>query len=111
MHQKTKTLRYRLVAVIAILAVYLHHVGMHFNGNSYHIMSAESSEALDDIMVFFERIRLPLVYRKPVLHFDGLYSLDSFSSLRAICPASGLDRKMRRYPVRYPFMGDSLDFG
>jgi len=48
--------------VIAILAVYLHHVCMPFNGDEYHIMNAESSKVLDDIMVFFEQIRLPLLF-------------------------------------------------
>ncbi|MGB7393732.1 MAG: acyltransferase family protein [Pricia sp.] len=48
--------------VIAILAVYLHHIGMPFNGDDYHIMNAESSKLLDDIMVFFEQIRLPLLF-------------------------------------------------
>lgn len=48
--------------VIAILAVYLHHICMPFNGDGYHIMNAESSKALDDIMVFFEQIRLPLLF-------------------------------------------------
>ncbi|MGB6152011.1 MAG: acyltransferase family protein, partial [Pricia sp.] len=48
--------------VIAILAVYLHHVCMPFNGDKFHIMNAESSTVLDDIMVFFEQIRLPLLF-------------------------------------------------
>ncbi|WP_350293990.1 acyltransferase [uncultured Croceitalea sp.] len=48
--------------VIAILAVFLHHVGMPFNGDDFHIMNAESSKALDDITVFFEQIRLPLLF-------------------------------------------------
>jgi len=48
--------------VIAILAVYLHHVGMPFNGDKFHIMNSESSQLLDDIMVFFEQFRLPLLF-------------------------------------------------
>lgn len=48
--------------VIAILAVYLHHIGMPFNGDKFHIMNAESSKTLDDIMVFFEQFRLPLLF-------------------------------------------------
>ena len=48
--------------VIAILAVYLHHIGMPFNGDKFHIMNAESSKLLDDIMVFFEQFRLPLLF-------------------------------------------------
>jgi glucan biosynthesis protein C len=48
--------------VIAILAVYLHHIGMPFNGDKFHIMNSESSKILDDIMVFFEQFRLPLLF-------------------------------------------------
>ena len=48
--------------VIAILAVYLHHIGMPFNGDDFHIMNSESSKVLDDIMVFFEQFRLPLLF-------------------------------------------------
>lgn len=48
--------------VIAILAVYFHHLGMPFNGDDFHIMNAESSKLLDDIMVYFEQFRLPLLF-------------------------------------------------
>ncbi len=48
--------------VIAILAVYFHHIGMPFNGDGFHIMNAESSKLLDDIMVYFEQFRLPLLF-------------------------------------------------
>ncbi|MGK0324640.1 MAG: peptidoglycan/LPS O-acetylase OafA/YrhL [Psychroserpens sp.] len=48
--------------VIAILAVYFHHIGMPFNGDEFHIMNTESSKLLDDIMVFFEQFRLPLLF-------------------------------------------------
>ncbi|MFT6730850.1 MAG: glucan biosynthesis protein C [Glaciecola sp.] len=48
--------------VIAILAVYVHHIGMPFNGDKFHIMNSESSKILDDIMVFFEQFRLPLLF-------------------------------------------------
>jgi len=48
--------------VIAILAVYLHHIGMPFNGDNFHIMNADSSKLLDDIMVFFEQFRLPMLF-------------------------------------------------
>lgn len=48
--------------VIAILAVYVHHLGMPFNGDGFHIMNAESSKLLDDIMVYFEQFRLPLLF-------------------------------------------------
>ncbi|MEE9363515.1 MAG: acyltransferase [Cellulophaga sp.] len=59
-----KKRRYDLdwLRVIAILAVYLHHIGMPFNGDKFHIMNSESSEILDDIMVFFEQFRLPLLF-------------------------------------------------
>lgn len=59
-----KKRRYDLdwLRVIAILAVYLHHIGMPFNGDDFHIMNSESSKALDDIMVFFEQFRLPLLF-------------------------------------------------
>lgn len=60
----TKTRRYDLdwLRVIAILAVYLHHIGMPFNGDDFDIMNVESSKVLDDIMVFFEQFRLPLLF-------------------------------------------------
>jgi peptidoglycan/LPS O-acetylase OafA/YrhL len=48
--------------VIAILAVYLHHVGMPFNGDEFHIMNASSNKTLDDLMVLFEQFRLPLLF-------------------------------------------------
>jgi len=59
-----KKRRYDLdwLRVIAILAVYLHHVGMPFNGDGFHIMNTESSKVLDDVMVFFEQFRLPLLF-------------------------------------------------
>ncbi|WP_420573513.1 acyltransferase family protein [Kordia sp.] len=59
-----KTRRYDLdwLRVIAILAVYFHHIGMPFNGDDFHIMNTESSKLLDDIMVFFEQFRLPLLF-------------------------------------------------
>lgn len=59
-----KKRRYDLdwLRVIAILAVYLHHIGMPFNGDKFHIMNVESSKVLDDIMVFFEQFRLPLLF-------------------------------------------------
>jgi peptidoglycan/LPS O-acetylase OafA/YrhL len=67
--QKTKsvdvtTRRYDLdwLRVIAILAVYFHHLGMPFNGDDFHIMNAESSKLLDDVMVYFEQFRLPLLF-------------------------------------------------
>ncbi len=67
--QKTNTMsdkkrRYDLdwLRVIAILAVYIHHIGMPFNGDKFHIMNSESSKVLDDIMVFFEQFRLPLLF-------------------------------------------------
>ena len=60
----TTTRRYDLdwLRVIAILAVFFHHIGMPFNGDDFHIMNAESSKLLDDIMVYFEQFRLPLLF-------------------------------------------------
>ncbi|WP_046755671.1 acyltransferase family protein [Kordia jejudonensis] len=60
----SQTRRYDLdwLRVIAILAVYIHHIGMPFNGDDFHIMNTESSKVLDDIMVFFEQFRLPLLF-------------------------------------------------
>ncbi|WP_019026548.1 acyltransferase family protein [Colwellia piezophila] len=48
--------------VILILAVFLHHVCMPFNGDSWHIMNNDSSKILDDIMVYFEQFRLPILF-------------------------------------------------
>ena len=48
--------------VMAVLAVYFHHLGMPFNGDDFHIMNSESSKILDDIMVYFEQFRLPLLF-------------------------------------------------
>ena len=48
--------------IIAIMAVYFHHIGMPFNGDDFHIMNATSSKLLDDIMVYFEQFRLPLLF-------------------------------------------------
>ncbi|TPV56032.1 acyltransferase [Aestuariibacter sp. GS-14] len=48
--------------VILILAVFLHHVFMPFNGDDWHITNTDSSKLLDDIMVYFEQIRLPVLF-------------------------------------------------
>ncbi len=48
--------------VILIFAVFLHHVCMPFNGDSWHIMNNDSSKMLDDIMVYFEQFRLPILF-------------------------------------------------
>lgn len=48
--------------VTLILAVFLHHVFMPFNGDGWHIMNNESSKLLDDIMVYFEQIRLQVLF-------------------------------------------------
>lgn len=48
--------------VILIFAVYIHHVLMPFNGDNWHIMNNESSKLLDDIMVYFEQFRLPILF-------------------------------------------------
>jgi hypothetical protein len=47
--------------VASVSLVFLHHVCMPFNGDHFHIMNRESSKALDDIMVYFEQWRLPLL--------------------------------------------------
>lgn len=48
--------------VISVFAVFLHHVCMPFNGDDFHIMNPESSKMLDDVMVYFEQFRLPLLF-------------------------------------------------
>ncbi|MDO6720675.1 acyltransferase [Psychrosphaera sp. 1_MG-2023] len=48
--------------VILIFAVFLHHVCMPFNGDGWHVMNKDSSKLLDDIMVYFEQIRLPTLF-------------------------------------------------
>lgn len=48
--------------VILIFAVFLHHVCMPFNGDGWHIMNKDSSKVLDDIMVYFEQFRLPILF-------------------------------------------------
>lgn len=48
--------------VILIFTVFLHHVFMPFNGDDWHIMNNESSKLLDDIMVYFEQFRLPILF-------------------------------------------------
>ena len=48
--------------VILIFAVFLHHVFMPFNGDGWHVMNGESSKVLDDIMVYFEQIRLQVLF-------------------------------------------------
>jgi glucans biosynthesis protein C len=47
--------------VILVLMVFLHHVAMPFNGDKWHIMNADKSKLLDDVMVYFEQWRLPLL--------------------------------------------------
>lgn len=48
--------------VILILAVFLHHCLMPFNGDDWHIMNTQSSRLLDDAMVYFEQFRLPSLF-------------------------------------------------
>lgn len=45
-----------------IFAVFLHHVFMPFNGDDWHVMNNDSSKLLDDIMVYFEQLRLPVLF-------------------------------------------------
>ena len=48
--------------VFLILAVFLHHVFMPFNGDDWHIMNKSSSKLLDDVMVYFEQLRLQTLF-------------------------------------------------
>ncbi|MBF7073401.1 acyltransferase family protein [Glaciecola sp. MH2013] len=48
--------------IVLIFAVFLHHCLMPFNGDNWHIMNNTSSKLLDDIMVYFEQLRLPLLF-------------------------------------------------
>lgn len=48
--------------VISVFVVFLHHVCMPFNGDDFHIMNSESSKLPDDVMVYFEQFRLPLLF-------------------------------------------------
>ncbi|WP_444896877.1 acyltransferase family protein [Microbulbifer sp. SSSA005] len=48
--------------VFLILAVFLHHVFMPFNGDGWHVMNGKSSKLLDDIMVYFEQLRLHTLF-------------------------------------------------
>ena len=64
--------------VIAIIGVYLHHIGMPFNGDDFHVMNSESSKLLDDIMVFFEQFRLPLLFT-----ISGIGTVYAFSKRNA----------------------------
>lgn len=59
-----KQRRYDLdwLRVCSVFAVFLHHVCMPFNGDDFHIMNNESSKILDDIMVYFEQFRLPILF-------------------------------------------------
>ncbi|MBT0586627.1 acyltransferase family protein [Alteromonas oceanisediminis] len=47
---------------LLIIGVFLHHAFMPFNGDDWHIMNAQSSKLLDDIMVYFEQMRLPALF-------------------------------------------------
>ena len=48
--------------VILIFAVFIHHCLMPFNGDDWHIMNSQSSSLLDHIMVYFEQLRLPMLF-------------------------------------------------
>ncbi|CAM1363285.1 conserved membrane hypothetical protein [Tenacibaculum litopenaei] len=56
--------RYHLdwLRIFSVFAVFLHHVLMPFNGDEFHITNAEHSKTLDDLMVYFEQFRLPLLF-------------------------------------------------
>lgn len=59
---KTRYSELDYLRVFLILAVFLHHVLMPFNGDDWHVMNQESSQLLDDIMVYFEQLRLPTLF-------------------------------------------------
>lgn len=48
--------------VLLIFAVFVHHVCMPFNGDYWHVMNNESSKLLDEIMLYFEQFRLPILF-------------------------------------------------
>ena len=48
--------------IMLVIAVFLHHVFMPFNGDDFVVMNAQSSKVLDDIMVYFEQFRLPMLF-------------------------------------------------
>jgi glucan biosynthesis protein C len=60
----TSTRKYELdwLRVALIFLVFLHHVCMPFNGDSWHIMNKETSKTLDDFMYFLELWRLPFLF-------------------------------------------------
>jgi len=66
--EQTKTLKNKRyheldwLRVMLIFAVFLHHVLMPFNGDHWHVMNKQSSKVLDDIMVYFEQFRLPVLF-------------------------------------------------
>lgn len=60
--------------VALVLLVFFHHSAMPFNGDEWHIMNAQSSKLLDDIMVYFEQWRLPLL-----LFISGAGTILAFS--------------------------------
>jgi peptidoglycan/LPS O-acetylase OafA/YrhL len=63
--QTSHTTRYSeldWLRVILIVAVFMHHVFMPFNGDGWHIMNKDSSKTLDDIMVYFEQLRLQTLF-------------------------------------------------
>lgn len=60
--------------VFSVTLVFFHHAGMPFNGDNWHIMNAQSSKMMDDIMVYFEQWRLPLL-----LFISGAGTVMAFS--------------------------------
>ena len=59
---KTRYTELDWLRVGLIFAVFLHHVFMPFNGDGWHIMNGDSSKLLDDIMVYFEQLRLQTLF-------------------------------------------------
>lgn len=48
--------------VLLIAGVFLHHVAMPFGGDPWYVGNADTSRVLDDVMVYFEQMRLPMLF-------------------------------------------------
>ncbi len=48
--------------VLLIAGVFLHHVAMPFGGDPWYVVNAQTSRILDDVMVYFEQMRLPMLF-------------------------------------------------
>lgn len=81
--------------VVLVFAVFLHHVGMPFNGDGFVVMNDQSSKALDDVMVYFEQLRLPTLF---MIAGAGSYLL-----LRRLSVLAFLNDKIRRLLIPLVF--------